>query len=228
MNKFNKISFFCPFCGRKTLPYVGFKTDSNVCTMCGSWERHRILYYIYLNLFLNQERKLNILHFVPEMSIYSLLSKKKNIVYTCCDIFPNNFPFVKEIEYQNGMNLTYQDESFDFIIHNHVIEHVPDDKKFIKETLRVLKQNGILIFSFPYFNDKVCLEEITQSDEERLRLYGQVDHFRLYGKDFLEKLSDPSYYIEIIDYHSFITDEQINSMKSFTDSDMFIMIKKRG
>ena len=226
MNKLEEKSFYCPFCGRKTLPYSKFANGRNMCTLCGSLERHRILYYIYKSEFLDSVKRLDILHFAPEKSIYNTIKKNQNLNYLCCDLDPSRYSYVDKIDQQDGMNLTYKNETFDYVIHNHVLEHVPNDKKFIKETLRVLKPNGKLIVCFPYFKEKDSLEIETTSDEERRELYGQEDHVRRYGKDFLSKLEDPEYHVNIINYHSLISDEQIHLMKSETDMDMFVEIIK--
>lgn len=226
MSKLDEKSFYCPLCGRKTLPYSKFINGRYMCSVCGSLERHRILYYIYKREFLDSVKKVHLLHFAPEKSIYNIIKKNKNIDYQCCDLDPTQYLYVDKIEQQDGMNLTYQNETFDYVIHNHVLEHVPNDKKFIKETLRVLKSNGKLIICFPYFKEEDSLEVETSSGEERLALYGREDHVRRYGKDFLSKLEDPEYHVNIINYHNFISEEQIHLMKSETGTDMFIEIIK--
>lgn len=48
-----------------------------------------------------------------------------------------------------GEALAFEDNTFDIVFHNEVLEHVQDDKKTIEECLRVLKPGGLMIFFTP-------------------------------------------------------------------------------
>ena len=49
-------------------------------------------------------------------------------------------------------NLSYEDNSFDFVISDQVIEHLEDPKKAIEESYRVLKEGGIAIHTTCFIN----------------------------------------------------------------------------
>lgn len=79
----------------------------------------------------------------------------------------------------------YATEAFDFVICNHTIEHIHNLSLAISEMLRVLKPNGQFIVSFPVADTPNTIEgDFTDSPETRLKNFGQIDHVRLFGKDY--------------------------------------------
>ncbi|MCP3876260.1 MAG: class I SAM-dependent methyltransferase, partial [Desulfobacteraceae bacterium] len=53
--------------------------------------------------------------------------------------------------------LSFKDKAFDVVICSEVLEHIPNDKKAVKELLRVLKNKGVLAISVPrYMPEKIC------------------------------------------------------------------------
>ncbi len=218
--------FYCPICNRNTItPEIYKKTWKNVdvCGICTSFPRHRFAFYIYKKFFLDTEMKINLLHFAPEMSLYNVIQKNKNICYYTCDYNIEAYKYIPNIQKQDGMKLSYDDNFFDFIIHNHVLEHVENDKKFIKENLRVLKPNGIIIASFPYEKKLENLEVPTHSKEENIKLYGQYDHVRRYGYNWIEKLSDDSYKVEEIKMSDYLSEDEFDKAK-LNDTSVFVKI----
>ena len=216
-------AFYCPYCKRLTISPGNIKDGIIMCAICASFERQRFLYFVYDDFFFNTEKPLKILHFAPEKSIYNTICSNKNIDYVCCDLNPENFPFVEKIQREDGMHLSFNDKTFDFIIHNHILEHVPNDRDFIQETLRVLKNDGKIIASFPYAPDKLSDETIVDP-VERAKQYGQEDHVRLYGSDFMEKLTGTNYNIEIINTNEYLTPKELAYIKGERLDDMFIML----
>jgi len=100
-------------------------------------------------------------------------------------------------------DIQYPDASFDAIICNHVLEHVPDDRRAMRELYRVLKPGGWAILQVPYS------EQITQSIEDpsittpeaRARVFGQEDHVRIYAKeDYLTRLEEAGFRMELLNW----------------------------
>jgi len=99
---------------------------------------------------------------------------------------------------------------FDMVICNHVLEHVPDDRKAIREIFRVLKPGGCAILQVPTdYGREVTFEDPSVTDPmERLKLFRQKDHFRLYGKDYLNRLMEAGFVIGEDNYLMTLTQEE--------------------
>ena len=81
-------------------------------------------------------------------------------------------------------NTGLADGTWDWIICNHVLEHVNDYQKALNELRRILKHGGHLIISFPIDESLETVKEDRNADEkERIRSFGQIDHWRLFGRD---------------------------------------------
>jgi len=90
---------------------------------------------------------------------------------------------------------------------NHVLEHVPDDRKAMRELRRVLRPNGWAILLVPDVHAEATVEDPTITDPaERLRLFGQADHVRRYGRDYLQRLADAGFAPQAIDMGRELTD----------------------
>lgn len=156
--------------------------DNCVCPNCGSIDRERWLYYVMKNMINILGIKGRVLHFAPELCLNMLIKSNGNIDYYTGDIAPGRAKHITDIT-----NIQYKDGFFDLVICNHVMEHIIEEEKAISEIKRVLNENGRFIFSVP-----ICLDIDTYEDksiitpDERLRVYGQEDHVRLYGKDYKE------------------------------------------
>ena len=159
-----------------------------MCHNCGALERHRLL-WLYLtrgpHLF-DQPHKL--LHFAPEPVLFRKFLEADDIDYYPCDLAPQNLP--ASARKMDITDIQFDDESFDAILCNHVLEHVPDDHKAMSELYRVLRTGGWAILQVPINSnlDHTIEDLAVTNPDERRKLYGQRDHVRRYGKDFEERL----------------------------------------
>ncbi len=94
--------------------------------------------------------------------------------------------------------LNFADESFDVVICNHVLEHVPDDARAMSELFRVLKSGGWGSIQVPMAGDVTQEDLSITNPEERRRRYGQDDHVRQYGRDFLDRMKHAGF--EVTEY----------------------------
>ena len=87
--------------------------------------------------------------------------------------------------------------NFDAVICNHVLEHVPDDRAAMRELRRILRPGGIAVLMVPFRPDRQTYEDPTIVDpEQRTAVFGQFDHVRLYGSDYLDRLREAGFEVD--------------------------------
>jgi predicted SAM-dependent methyltransferase len=88
--------------------------------------------------------------------------------------------------------------TFDALLCIHVLEHVQDDLRAISELWRVLKPGGWAVVSVPIRLDQKTYEDprITEP-EERRRHFGEEQHVRIYGHDFLGRLEAAGFEVQL-------------------------------
>ncbi len=189
------------------LPY-GYGTQRNnvLSPSTLSLERHRLLWLYLKNEtdFFTAPKK--VLHFAPEQAFYQLFRNQKNLDYTTTDLFSPLADVKADI-----CNLPFEDNQYDIILCNHVLEHIPDDTKAMKELYRVLKPGGMAILQIP----QDLSREITFSDDtivdkkQRAAIFGQYDHVRIYGRDYFKKLRTVGFTVIEEDYTAQISPEMV-------------------
>jgi SAM-dependent methyltransferase len=192
---------------RKFLPYGYAKVRENVLAPGTlSLERHRLFWLYLKNETTFFSAPLRVLHFAPEQAFVQKFKKQKNLTYTTTDL---NSP-IADVK-ADICDLPFKDNSFDFIICNHVLEHIPDDTKAMQELYRVLAPLGTAIVQVPYdAKREITYQDDTITDQsERTRIFGQYDHLRVYGMDYFKKLSSIGFDVNALDYTSSISSENI-------------------
>jgi len=183
---------------RKFLPY-GYENprEGVLSPSTLSLERHRLLWLYLKNETDFFTSKIKVLHFAPEQAFYNRFKKLKNIDYITTDL---NSP-IADIK-ADICNLPFKDSSYDVILCNHVLEHIPNDTKAMQELYRVLKPNGWGIFQIPQdLNRKNTFEDDSITDrKERAKIFGQYDHVRIYGRDYFDKLRSIGFKVEEVNY----------------------------
>lgn len=182
-------------------PYGVVSRPNARCHNCGSLERHRLLWkYLDENTQLfNPTGKIKVLHFAPERIFYDKLSSTPNIIYTPCDLMPELYEVEGGVEVVKAdiTKIPFDDQSFDVILCNHVLEHIIDDKLAMKELFRVLKPDGFGVFMVPMNNKAMTYEDFSITDpKEREKAFGQYDHVRVYGKDYFTRLQSCGFTID--------------------------------
>ena len=109
-------------------------------------------------------------------------------------------------------DIKYPAQSFDVIYCSHVLEHVPDDRKAMREFHRVLKDSGWAILLVPITAEKTFEDPTVKTPEDRLRVYGQVDHVRRYGPDFVDRLRECDFKVKTVTPRDLFTPEEIVRM----------------
>lgn len=183
---------------RSFLPY-GYNTQRKnaLSPSTLSLERHRLLWLYLKNETPFFTKPLKVLHFAPEQAFYKRFRNQKNLEYITTDLYSPLADVKADI-----CNLPFKDNSFDMVLCNHVLEHISDDTKAMKELYRVLKPGGVGIFQIPQdLNRSITFEDNSITDpKERTAIFGQYDHVRIYGKDYFDKLRSIGFRVEEIDY----------------------------
>lgn len=192
---------------RRFLPYGYAKVRENVLAPGTlSLERHRLFWLYLKNETAFFSAPLRVLHFAPEQAFVKKFKKQKNLTYTTTDL---NSP-IADVK-ADICDLPFKDHSFDFIICNHVLEHIPNDTKAMQELYRVLAPKGTAIVQVPYdAKREITFEDNTITDQsERTRIFGQYDHLRVYGMDYFKKLSSIGFEVNALDYTATLSIEDI-------------------
>lgn len=202
----------CPVCGakyRKFMPYGYVQPRPNaLCPKCLSLERHRLLW-----LYLTRETDLltafpRTLHIAPEVCIMRHLKphfKSHPGQYVTADLESPLADLHFDVQ-----QIPLADGSVDVVICNHIMEHVADDRRAMRELHRVLKPGGWGIVLSPVDRDyEQTYEDDSITDpDERTRIFGQYDHRRIYGADYTDRLREAGFDAVEIDYAAALTDDE--------------------
>ncbi len=191
---------------RTFLPYGYVKIRPNVLSPGTlSLERHRLIW-----LYLQRETDFfqtpaKVLHMAPEKAFLSRLKKMSHLDYTTCDLESPLADIKADI-----CDLPFADASFDWVLCNHVLEHIPNDTKAMEELFRVLKPGGTALLQVPLDpKRKVTFEDNSVTDKaERTKIFGQYDHVRVYGMDYFEKLRKTGFEVVELQYGKSLTADE--------------------
>jgi ubiquinone/menaquinone biosynthesis C-methylase UbiE len=124
-------------------------------------------------------------------------------------------------------SINFPDSKFDVIICNHVLEHIENDKLAMKELFRVLKPGGWAVLLVPIDKNRtITYEDHTiVNPKQREKIFGQYDHVRIYGIDYKDRLSSAGFKVEIQDYVSKFSEEDIFKYGFQRGEDIFICYK---
>ena len=192
---------------RKLLPYgYGEQRPNALSPSTLSLERHRLL-WLYLknetDFFTSQKK---VLHIAPEQCFLDIFKNQQNLTYTTADLFSPLADVKADV-----CDLPFEENQFDVVFCNHVLEHIEDDKKAMSELYRVLKPNGMGIFQIPQdLTLETTYEDFSiTSEEERKKHFGQYDHVRIYGRDYFNRLRNVGFNVIEVDYSKTLSEELI-------------------
>lgn len=222
VNKGNEVE--CPICAsqfKKFLPYGRIARENALCPSCLALERHRLMW-----LFLKEKTdfftgKLRVLHVAPEHCFIDRFEALENLEYITADI---ESPLAKVK--MDVHSIPFEDNSFDVIFCNHVLEHVEEDIRVCSEFNRVLRPSGWGILQSPVYNHEKTIEDKTITDPaERERLFGQRDHVRKFGKDYASRLRKSGLQIEENQFVKNLSAENATRFALAQDETLFVCRK---
>lgn len=204
----SKPSNICPICEKPCDEFMSFGDPVRVnalCQSCESLERHRFLW-----LFLQQKTRFfqappqKMLHVAPEGVLEKKFRAHLGDGYITADLFDPKCDVVMDV-----CDIQFPENTFDTIYCSHVLEHIHDDRKAIREFYRVLKRGGWAILLVPIFG-RVTIEDPSITDpEERRRLFGQGDHVRAYGQDYPSRLQEEGFDVHIYTVEKVVRSQDI-------------------
>jgi SAM-dependent methyltransferase len=224
--KGNKVE--CPVCERSFSKFLSYGADivhrDNVlCPYDLTLERHRLM-WLYLkdesNFFTAE--KLDVLHIAPEQCFHKLFKKQANLNYLTGDLVSP----IADMHFDLH-DIPLEDNRFDVIFCNHVMEHVNDAIRCMSELHRVMKPGGWGIMQVPQdHNRETTLEDSSiTSPEDREKHYWQKDHVRLFGQDYPKWLEKAGFIVTVFDKEAKYNQEFIERFRLQKEEILYIVHK---
>ena len=205
----------CPFCNYSSSELRIIGADSSVlqekqvvgggkreagCLKCGSTDRERLVWLFLKSKFeeIREGVKVKLLHIAPERNLSNVLSHHKKIDYVAGDKFAKGYKYRDEVVDLDLLDLPFEDNLFDILICNHVLEHILDDAKAMNEIYRVLKKDAYAILQVPISktSDTTFEDSSIVEPKEREKAFGQHDHVRIYGLDYTDRLENCGFKVQ--------------------------------
>ncbi len=217
---------YCPCC-RGTFPtFLPFAIPSmfnELCPECNSLPRHRML-WSYMKERLNLERLhgARLLHFAPEGVLRQHFAALPEIEYVTVDLYMHDVTYRMDIT-----DLQFEDDSLDAIVCVHVLEHIVDDAKAMRELYRVLRPGGWAILQSPLdpLRAQTYEDESVVSPEDRFRYFGQHDHVRIYGTDYGDRLRRAGFKLTVDPYCRSLPGELVRRCAMDPNEDIYLCRK---
>ena len=221
-SQFLPIGIDVPVLQEKQVVGGGFRLNAG-CPRCRSEDRERLV-FLYLKAQRPEvfSRGLTLLHVAPEPSLAAALRASTNISYVSADLDSPIADVRMDItEIGEG------DNTFDVVICNHVLEHIQDDGKAMRELYRVLKSGGFAILQVPlsFMFEETCEDFTVQDPQERERLFGQRDHVRLYGTDYVRRLEKAGFSVAQVGPETFLDARAIAKYRLLPAEKLFVCSK---
>jgi SAM-dependent methyltransferase len=138
-----------------------------------------------------------VLHIAPESIFARIFQRMPQLDYITADLSSSQVSTKADIT-----NIPCKDNVFDVVLCNHVLEHVPDDQRAMRELFRALAPGGWAILQSPVDVERAeTFEDPTiTSPEDRERVFGQHNHVRVYGRDYKGRLEKAGFNVQIDSY----------------------------
>ena len=147
-------------------------------------DRHRLL-----------QRRPRLLHIAPEHCIRDALAANPALRYVSVDMYDPAVDRAADLT-----ALPFRDESFDFAICSHVLEHIEDDRAAMEELFRVLAPGGRAVVMVPIEMDRPHTYEDSSIDSAagRNEAFGHPYHVRVCGADYPDRLRQAGFTVKLV------------------------------
>ena len=173
---------------------------------------------------LNSQTKVRVLHFAPEISLTRRIVDIPGVDYLSLDLNPDAALMQGDIT-----DLPFGDEEFDVVICSHVLEHILDDAKAMSEIFRVMSPGAKAYVMVPQDLDREATyeDETVVTPEARKREFGQDDHVRIYGRDFIQRLQSAGFSVGKV-HTPDVADEATCDKYGLGEDTIFVCTKAEG
>lgn len=198
---------FCPVCGNSSSHFRAhglIPREDALCVHCEAVERHRFVWlFMERKTDLFNGAKKCVLHVAPELAFEPRMKKRLGASYLTADLDGSRAMVAMDIT-----TIKYPDETFDVIYCSHVLEHVEQDRKAMSEFYRTLKTNGWAILLVPLQGNKTIENPSVVTQEERVKAYGHPEHVRYYGADYVDRLREAGFTVDIFSVSDVVSPDE--------------------
>lgn len=226
---------FCHFSGRHFLE-AGFDYDvikragivggglreNSRCPNCRSSDRECLVYLYLIRKTDKFKKSIKVLHVAPEAALQNKFKRNRKIKYYSVDLNSRLADYKMDIRH-----IDFEDNFFDLIICNHVLEHIADDHLALAELYQVLKSGGLAILQVPISSLEKTLENPDVKDPQaREKIFGQKDHVRIYGQDYPERLMAAGFETEVFSFSAEYGLKEVRRYGLISDEKIYLGRKK--
>lgn len=215
----------CPVCRSSVAMFLPAGLDGRPdarCPVCGALERHRLAALFWrrcTDLFSGAPYRA--LHIAPEAALQPLFRSTRELRYITSDLFAADVSFRTDLT-----SIAIQSNAIDVLYCSHVLEHVPDDRRAMREMARVLKEEGWAVLQVPITAERTFEDPTISDPADRLRIFGQDDHVRRYGPDVADRLRDAGLLVETITAEQVVGSANLERLGLPRDEQLFFCVTR--
>lgn len=218
----------CPVCERSFSKFLSYgskvaERDNVLCPYDLTLERHRLMWlYLKRRTDFFTKPNLKVMHIAPEQCFHKGFKKQHNLDYTTGDLLSP----IADLHFDLH-DIPLEDNQYEVIFCNHVMEHVEDDLKCMQELHRILKPGGWGIMQVPidFSRDTTYEDPTITTPEEREKHFWQYDHVRLYGTNYPKRLEEAGFRVECIDMKDEIGEELVERYRLMKKELLYVVHK---
>ncbi len=214
--KYRGNTYQCNICDYRLSGFIALSNKEKLCPKCGSLPRTRRLWHLLVNEIGLDCKK--VLHFSPPAALAKKLARSNVSEYVTSD-YMGEFKADKHLDITQ---ISEPDNSYDLIICYHVLEHIEEDQKAMKELYRILKDEGICVIQTPFHAESIYEDPAIVAPEDRLVHFGQEDHVRIYSVEGLcDRLKAAQFEVTSRRF-----DSDDDNLWGFSKEEQMIIVKK--